>query len=137
MTRTPAIQNPILKYSNNFKYFKMPRARTPKARAVATGRVLHDPKRFRDRCEPQSSGPLGEAPKWFKTQAQVDAWKSFSDDLPWLNKSHRALVGIACEIRGPLNAGEDVGVKALNLLRQCLSSMGATPSDASRVTMPA
>jgi len=51
--------------------------------------------------------------------------------------SIRALVGIASEIRRRLNAGEDVGVKALNLLRQCLASMGATPSDASKVKMPA
>ena len=33
-------------------------------------------------------------------------------------------------------AGEDVGIKALNLLRQMLNSMGGTPSDASKVKMP-
>jgi hypothetical protein len=88
----------------------MPRPRVPTRKAIATGRVLHDPKRFQDRNEPAFNAPLGEAPKWFKTQEQVDAWKSFRDELPWLNKSHRALVGIACEIRGRLNAGEDVGV---------------------------
>jgi hypothetical protein len=35
-----------------------------------------------------------------------------------------------------LIAGEDVGVKALNLLRMILGQMGATPSDASKVRMP-
>jgi hypothetical protein len=33
-------------------------------------------------------------------------------------------------------AGDEVGVKALNLLRMILNSMGATPSDASKVKMP-
>ncbi len=33
-------------------------------------------------------------------------------------------------------AGEECGVQTLNLLRQCLGSMGATPSDASKVTLP-
>jgi hypothetical protein len=32
--------------------------------------------------------------------------------------------------------GDDVGVKAMNLLRQMLNSMGATPSDSSKVRMP-
>jgi hypothetical protein len=31
----------------------------------------------------------------------------------------------------------DVGVKALNLLRMMLGSMGATPSDSSKISMPA
>jgi hypothetical protein len=43
---------------------------------------------------------------------------------------------IAAGYPGRLIAGEEVGVKAINLLRQCLNSMGATPSDASRVRMP-
>ena len=41
----------------------MPRRRTPKTKAIATGRVLHDPKRFKDRDEPSAQRPLGEAPK--------------------------------------------------------------------------
>jgi hypothetical protein len=33
-------------------------------------------------------------------------------------------------------ANQDVGVQAMNLLRQCLGQMGATPSDASKITVP-
>jgi hypothetical protein len=71
-----------------------------------------------------------------KTATQLEAWNTFTEELPWLNRSHRALVSIACDIRGRLIAGEDVGVKAQNLLRQCLGSMGATPADSSKVKMP-
>jgi hypothetical protein len=44
-------------------------------------------------------------------------------------------VEIATIIRARLTAGEEVGIQALNLLRQCLGSMGATPSDASKVSL--
>src|SRR5947209_1030831 len=114
----------------------MPRARTPKVKAVATGRVLHDPKRFRERIEPEVTTPLGTPPKWLKKTGEREAWATLTGELPWLNGSHRTLVALACGILGRLIDGEDVGVKALNLLRQILNSMGATPSDASKVKMP-
>jgi hypothetical protein len=50
--------------------------------------------------------------------------------------SHRGPVAIGSDIRERLIAGEDVGVKAWNLLRMILGSMGATPSDASKVKIP-
>jgi hypothetical protein len=115
----------------------MPRPRTPKAKAKATGQDIGTHKdRFEDRVEPVVKDPLGKPPKWMKKASQLEAWQTFADELPWLNHSHRSLVEIASEIRGRLIAGEDVGVQALNLLRQCLGSMGATPSDASKVKLP-
>ncbi|MBR0695820.1 hypothetical protein [Bradyrhizobium lablabi] len=33
-----------------------------------------------------------------------------------------------------LQSGEEIGTKALSLLRLCLSSVGATPADASKVS---
>jgi hypothetical protein len=53
-----------------------------------------------------------------------------------LNHSHRALVGIASEIRGKLIGGDEVSVNGLNLLRLCLGQMGATPTDSSKVALP-
>jgi hypothetical protein len=114
----------------------MPRPRVPLIKAQATGRTIRNPKRFADRKEPAVTSPLGKPPKYFKTPSQIEAWNTFADELPWLNYSHRALVSIASDIRGRQIAGEDVGVKALNLLRMMLNSMGATPSDASKVRMP-
>jgi len=104
------------------------------AKAIATGRVLHDPKRFLGRNEPASTGPLGPPPAWLK-KAAADAWEAFDDELPWLNRSHRCIVGIASIARAELASG-CADTKMLNLLRQCLGQMGATPSDASKVKVP-
>ncbi len=70
-----------------------------------------------------------------KKASQV-AWKKFVNELPWLNGSHRALVGIATELRGRQITGEELSVAGYNLLRLCLGQMGATPVDSSKVTLP-
>ncbi|ACI93256.1 conserved hypothetical protein [Afipia carboxidovorans OM5] len=67
------------------------------------------------------------------TNAQSNAWRTFEAEAPWLNYSHRGLVEIASVVRARLASGEEVGVQAMSLLRLCLSSMGATPADASKV----
>jgi hypothetical protein len=115
----------------------MARPRVPLIKAQTTGRTIRNPRRFADRKEPSVTSPLGSPPKWLNKPGQIEAWETFADELPWLNKSHRALVSIASDIRGRVISGEEVGVKALNLLRMMLGSMGATPSDASKVQMPA
>jgi hypothetical protein len=109
----------------------MPRPRTPKAKAAVTGADKKNKGRFEDRTEPKVADDLGAPPAWMKDQQKL-AWSVISEEIPWLNSSHRGLVEIASHIRGRLMAGEDVGVQALNLLRQCLGSMGATPADASK-----
>jgi hypothetical protein len=101
--------------------------RTPTAKAIATGRVLHDPKRFQNRKEPEFTGELGPPPAWMKLKDQRESWETFRAEIPWLQKSHRALVGIAAVARADLKA---------NLLRQCLGAMGATPADSSKITLP-
>jgi hypothetical protein len=67
--------------------------------------------------------------------SQKAAWQTLGVDLPWLNRSHRTLVAMASGILGRLMDGEDIGVKALHLLRMMINSMGGTPSDASKVAM--
>jgi hypothetical protein len=96
--------------------------------------VLHDPKRFSGRNEPPADGPLGAPPHWLKEPA-AEAWREFENELPWLNRSHRCIVAIASIARAELAAG-CADVKVLTLLRQCLGQLGATPSDASKITMP-
>lgn len=109
----------------------MARPRTPKAKAEATGQAAVRRKKFEARNEPAVNEELGPAPDWMD-EGQRDAWNVISKEIPWLNSSHRALVEIAATIRARLMAGQDVGVQALNLLRQCLGQMGATPADASK-----
>lgn len=112
----------------------MARPRTPAAKAKVTGRALHDPKRFQGRNGPDAA-PLGEPSEHLDENARK-AWEAFRVECFWLNESHRAFVEIASAIRGRLIAGEMPGVQALNLLRQCLGQMGATPADASKVYIP-
>jgi hypothetical protein len=114
----------------------MPRNRVPLAKAKATGRTLHDPKRFKNRKEPVVKEPLGDPPKWMTDKFQREAWKTLASEIPWLNSSHRAIVSIASQVFGKQIAGEEISVNALNLLRLCLSQMGATPTDSSKITVP-
>lgn len=111
----------------------MARPRTPSLKAEVTGRAKHDPQRFENRKEPDAK-PLGK-PSPFLDKHGQKAWEAFKVECFWLNESHRAFLEVACSIRGRLLAGEDVGVQALNLLRQCLGQMGATPADASKVSV--
>jgi len=115
----------------------MANPRVPKAKAAVSGQADKNPQRFRERKEPKSPR-LGKPSSWM-TPKQAATWEQFARELPWLNESHRALLEIAVTIRCRLvdqTPGNEVGIQALNLLRQCLGQMGATPSDASKVTVP-
>lgn len=113
----------------------MARPRSPLQKAKVEGRDVKDRGRFSNRSEPSVNRPIGLPPKWM-TREQGAVWREFADEIPWLNGSHRPLLEIATIIRTRIVAGEEVGVQALNLLRQCLGSMGATPSDATKVSVP-
>ncbi|MGU3494225.1 hypothetical protein ACLBXM_09300 [Xanthobacteraceae bacterium A53D] len=113
--------------------------RTPLAKARTEARDKKDPQRFKGRADPTGTAPLGPPPRWVKdagTNLARTAWDELVKDLPWLNGSHRAHLTIAASIYGRLIGGEEVGVQALNLLRQCLGQMGGNPADASKVSVP-
>lgn len=109
----------------------MSRLRKPTTKARIEGRHLINAGRYK-RNEPTADA-LGDPPKWLN-ESQVEAWYEFAGEIPWLNRSHRALVEIASLMRARLQSGGEVGTKALSLFRLCLSSMGATPADASKVS---
>lgn len=113
----------------------MARPRNPVAKAKTAGREIIHAGRYKDRKEPKVTAPVGNAPRWMSAD-QVKVWLAFTTECPWLNGSHRGLLEVAVPIRARLWAGEEVGVQALNLLRQCLGQMGATPADASKVSVP-
>ena len=114
----------------------MARPRTPKDKAKIIGQDVKRRKKFEERAEPVVVDSLGDPPDWItdtKTSKARTAWQTMSREIPWLNSSHRALMEIASSIRGRILAGGELpGVQALNLLRQCLGQMGATPADASK-----
>lgn len=109
----------------------MARPRTPKAKATVTGQAAVRRKKFEGRNEPNVTDGAGEPFEWLGANAQR-AWREIVSEVPWLNASHRGFLAIAANIRGRMIAGDDVGVQALNLLRQCYGQMGATPADASK-----
>lgn len=113
----------------------MAKPRIPRAKAAIEARDKKDPQRFKNRKEPKALDGLGDPPDWMGGEQRL-AWRTFQREVPWLTFSHRGVVEIAVIIRARMMAGEECGVQALNLLRQCLGQMGATPSDASKVTIP-
>lgn len=118
----------------------MARPRTPIEKARLTGALARERMRFASRTEPIVEAPLGDPPEWLVDMAVCharEAWYELAVEIPWLNSSHRALVAIASGIRGRMMAGGEVGVSALNLLRQTLGQMGASPADAAKVSRPA
>jgi hypothetical protein len=112
----------------------MPAKRLPSAKTKAIGADLKNPSRFRHRGDPPTVR-LG-APSAWMSKGQIAAWKAFQREIPWLAESDRTLVEIAVVIRARLMAGEEVGVQALNLLRQAIGQMGGTPADRTRVETP-
>jgi hypothetical protein len=114
----------------------MPRPRTPLSKARTTGQDVIHATRFNKRKEPPSTGPLGPPPIWMTKKELKDSWQTFRTEIPWLQKSHRCLTAIACMARADLISGGEFNVRMANLLRQTLGQMGATPADASKVTLP-
>lgn len=107
--------------------------RTPLKKLKLMGSTITNPARFKDRREP-ASVPLGE-PSPYLTDMQQAAWRSFQAEIPWLAESDRALLELACQVRARMLEGELLTVNYLTVLRQCLSAMGATPADRSRVAI--
>jgi len=100
--------------------------RKPLAHAKASGALYKNRKRYKNRAEPLVSEPLGDPPDWMLPEAAI-AWEDFRQRLPWLNRSHRGIAEIASILVARMAAGT-LGVPGMNLLRQCLGSMGATPA---------
>ena len=111
----------------------MARSRLPQAKAEASGAVLKNAGRFKDRKAPKRTKPLGE-PYVKMTDAEKAAWAELAVDIPWLHSGHRTLLQMVCRIKARLDAGEDVGVSAMNLLSSLLSKLGATPVDETKVS---
>ncbi|TIN83112.1 hypothetical protein [Mesorhizobium sp.] len=111
----------------------MARPRTPKAKAKVTGQAAVRRKKFAERAEPTVEEGVGEPHEWLDEWAQK-AWREIVAEIPWLNASHRGHLAIASYVRGRMMNPQipEVGVQALNLLRQCYGQMGATPADASK-----
>jgi len=118
----------------------MPRLRKPQAVARITGAAMKNPQRYRAPDPGAALGQLGDPPEWLPendTSKAKTAWREIAGLAPWMNRSHRGLTAIAASVLGRIIAGHDIGVQAMNLLRQCYGQMGLTPADAHKVQRPA
>lgn len=106
----------------------MPRPRKSIAQARLTGSYAINPGRYSARTEPLVTDPLGAPPGWL-TVPQRAVWRDIERRMPWLNKSHRGITGIAAILQAKLADGA-LGLPGMNLLRMTLGQMGATPATA-------
>ena len=117
----------------------MPNPRTPVAKAKVTGAAIKNPKRHAGRSEPVGT-KLGRPSEFLDKHARV-AWEGFCRELPWLMESDRAMLEVCATVRGRMMAAgepgsEPVGIQAMSMLQSCLSKLGATPADRSKVSVP-
>jgi hypothetical protein len=113
----------------------MANPRTPLAKAKATGRTQVNPARFKSRKESPKQRPLGK-PSAGLSERQVEAWEAFKQELPWLMESDRTIVETASRLRADMWDSKDINIRCMTLLRQCLSLLGATPADRTRIYAP-
>lgn len=105
-------------------------SRTPTAKAKTLGADIRNPARYASRNAPQVS-PLGNPPEALN-EAERKAWALFEAELPWLARSHRAIVHLACILRAKVEGGID-GINHLQVYSATLSKLGASPADESRI----
>jgi hypothetical protein len=96
-----------------------------------TGAAGKNPQRYRDRSAGKGGG-LGNSPAYLEEAAQI-AWREFERDMPWLGASDRVVAEMAARLTGEMRTQPDFAINRFAQLRLCLSSMGATPADRSKV----
>lgn len=114
----------------------MARPRLPPDKAKALGSDKKHASRFEGRNAPIVKDDIGEPFVWLSENAKT-AWREISDEIPWLNKSHRGVLSIASKLRGRMmgdssNGETDLGIQGMNLYQVCLGKMGATPADSTK-----
>ena len=115
----------------------MPRPQTPLAKANLTGAAAHNPKRFRERTEPLSTGkPVGSAPAYLDRDAKA-VWKEMAENLGWLQAEDRTALEAAAATIGQMRkiykSGELVPASLLSAVNTAIGKLGASPTDRGKV----
>jgi phage terminase small subunit len=116
----------------------MARHRTPTQQLEQRGAFEKDPQRRSERQhEPRPSGPLGDPPEYLSPAAQ-GVWHELASQVPdgVLTIADRFLVEIVSRQMARLRSGEELKAAETNQIISCLSRMGLTPADRSRVAVP-
>ena len=112
----------------------MSRPRMPDKVAEVIGAKDKNRGRFEGREGP-AVADLGAAPVHLN-EHQAECWELFRSEMPWLGYSDRTVVEMASRLRSQMMTSPEFGVNAMAQLRLCISSMGGTPADRSKVTVP-
>lgn len=113
----------------------MSRPRKPTADLELRGAFRKNPQRRRK--DPETAGPLGEPPAGWAPELKA-VWYELAENAPLqvLRVRDRWLVELACRLKYQERTDPDMSSAKLALLLNCLSRMGMTPSDASKVHAP-
>lgn len=106
------------------------RPRLPTAKLKASG-SFDKYRKYRDRKEPQSQ-PLGRPSSTLNKQ-ECKAWLMITHEAPWLREGDRVLVELVCQLRAKMWTRKGLDREDVNTLIRCLSKLGMTPTDRSRV----
>ena len=109
------------------------RPRLPNSVAKSSGADVINPGRFQDRAKP-AVAPLGKAPAHLSKDARK-SWDMLAAEIPWLSSADRVVVEAAAHLRARMMAEPDCPVNVFAQLRLCMSSLGATPVDRSKIAM--
>jgi len=111
----------------------MGRPRTPSAILELRGSYRKNPQRRRH-PEPQPSGPLGKPPRLLAREERR-AWRDIERITPpgVLTVADRWLVEIAARLMAKMRGPKGLRPGERTQLIQCLSKMGLTPADRSKV----
>ena len=114
----------------------MARPRKSTVEHELNGSFKKDPKRGKAReHQPPSNGPVGEPPNYFDDH-QRDLWREVVETVPpkVLAKADRLVIEVISRLLEKLREGTIRGAE-LNILISCLSRLGLTPADRSRVAI--
>lgn len=113
----------------------MARPRKPTAVLKLTGAFKKDPQRKRLH-EPKPTGSLGDPPADFDDYLKA-LWRDLVRMVPAgvLTNADRWLVELACRTMRDVKKGTALASER-NLLLSCLSRMGLTPADRSKIAVP-
>ena len=113
----------------------MARPRKPTAVLELTGAFQKDPQRKRPH-EPKPTGSLGEPPVDFDEVLKA-LWQDLARMVPAgvLTNADRWLVELTCRTRQQVRKGTALAAER-NLLLSCLSRMGLTPANRSKIAVP-
>lgn len=113
----------------------MPRPRKPTAQLELSGAFAKNPNRRRK--DPATTGPIGDPPPSMHLKFHA-IWYEVAGYAPVdvLRSRDRIILELAVRVLYTIRSADKVEAAMSSQLKACLSSMGMTPSDASKVHAP-